>query len=220
MLEDKVDEVETRRKYHQDVVDRLYKFGILSRQSIAAHGIFLDEAGIDLLAETETIVTHQAQSNMNNAVGRADVFRLLERGLTVGLGTDGMTPDLRAEAHTGFLLHKHHLSDCNAGWNQFAEMTLKHNPAIYQRLSGQLVGRVEVGYLADLILVDYYPPTPLTGDNFWGHFLFGLVDAEVDTTIINGQVVMRHKQITQLDEAKIAADSRRVAQQVWERFGQ
>ena len=218
MLEDRVDETETQRKYGRGAVERLHHFGILSDQSIAAHGIFLDEAGIELLAETDTIITHQAQSNMNNAVGRADVFRLLERGLTVGLGTDGMTSDVRTEAHTGFLLHKHHLSDCNAGWGQFETMTLKNNPAIYRRLSGQLIGRIEPGYLADLILIDYFPPTPLTGDNFWGHFLFGLVDAAVDTTIINGKIIMRGKQIPQLDEAKISADSRACAEKVWQRF--
>lgn len=218
MLEDKVDETETRRKYGRGVVERLAHFGILGAKSIAAHGIFLDEPGLDLLAETDTIVVHQAQSNMNNAVGRADVFKLLARGITVGLGTDGMTPDLRAEAHTGYLLHKHHLGDPNAGWTQFEMMTLKHNPAIYRRLSGQPVGRIEPGYLADLILVDYYPPTPLSGDNFWGHFLFGLVDAEVDTTIINGKVVMRGKALPHLDEARLASDSRRCAEKVWDRF--
>jgi cytosine/adenosine deaminase-related metal-dependent hydrolase len=77
---------------------------------------------------------------------------------------------------------------------------------------------VAAGYLADLILVDYFPPTPFTGDNFWGHFLFGLIDAEVDTTIINGRVIMRGKQIPHLDEAQIAADSRAVAEDVWLRY--
>ena len=178
----------------------------------------MDDSDIGLLADSDTIVVHQAQSNMNNAVGRADVFKLLERGITVGIGTDGMTPDVRREAMTGYLMHKHHLHDNNVGWSQFEQMTMKNNPTIYERLSGQKVGRIEADYLADIILLDYYPPTPLTGGNFWGHFLFGIVDAAVNTTIINGKTIMHDKIIGTVDEAQIAAQSQQVAQKVWRRF--
>lgn len=218
MLEDYVDEVLTVEKYGRPVVDRLAHFGVLGPRSITAHGIFLDEHGRDLLADSDTVVVHQAQSNMNNAVGRADIFALLRRGITVGIGTDGMTPDLRREAMTGYLLHKHDVSDNNLGWVEYETMTLKHNPAIYRRLTGQPVGRVEVGALADLILLDYYPPTPFSGGNFWGHFLFGIVDADVDTTIINGRIVMQNKVVLGVDEAALAAQSRIVARRVWERY--
>ena len=218
MLEDAVDQTITREKYGRSVVQRLDHFGLLGERSIAAHGIFLDADAGSILADSETIVVHQAQSNMNNAVGRADVFEMLRRGITVGLGTDGMTPDIRQEVHTGYLMHKHHLRDNNVGWAEYETMMLKHNPAIYSRLSGQKVGRIAEGYLADIILLDYYPPTPLTSDNLWGHFLFGIVDAPVNTTIINGRVVMHDKVIVGIDEAEIAAKSRQCAARVWERF--
>ena len=218
MLEDFVDEELTQRKYGLGVVERLHQFGVLAPNSITAHGIFLDDDGRDLLKYSDTIVVHQAQSNMNNAVGRADIFALLERGILVGIGTDGMTPDLRREVMTGYLLHKHHTSDNNLGWVEFEQMALKNNPNIYQRLTGQPVGRIEAGWLADMILVDYFPPTPLRSDNFWGHFLFGLVDAEVDTTIVNGRVLMQNKQIPHLDEYEIAAASRTVAERIWEKY--
>jgi putative selenium metabolism protein SsnA len=218
MLEDKVDETLTREKYGRGVVERLQHFGLLSEKSITAHGIFVDDNDIAMLAESDTMVVHQAQSNMNNAVGRADVFKLLEQGITVGIGTDGMTPDVRREAMTGYLMHKHHLQNNNVGWSEFERMTLKHNPAIYERLSGQKIGRIAENYLADIILLDYYPPTPLTGTNLWGHFLFGIVDAAVNTTIINGKVIMHDKIVGHLDEAKIAAESRQVAEKVWKKF--
>lgn len=218
MLEDKVDETLTREKYGRGVVERLHHFGLLGEKSITAHGIFVSDSDIELLANSDTIVVHQAQSNMNNAVGRADVFKLLQNGITVGLGTDGMTPDIRRESMTGYLMHKHHLSDNNVGWGEFEQMLLKNNPAIYQRLSGQKVGQIVEGYLADVILLDYFPPTPLTGDNLWGHFLFGFVDAPVNTTIINGRIIMHNKVIDGIDEAKIAAESREVGKRVWKKF--
>lgn len=220
MLEDKVDETITREKYGRGVVERLHHFGLLGEKSITAHGIFLSDSDVELLADSDSIIVHQAQSNMNNAVGRADIFKLLENGITVGLGTDGMTPDIRREVMTGYLMHKHHLSDNNVGWGEFETMMLKNNPAIFNRLSGQKVGQIAEDYLADIILLDYYPPTPLTGDNFWGHFLFGFVDAPVNTTIINGKIIMHDKIIEGIDEAKIAAESRQIAEKVWAKFHQ
>lgn len=220
MLEDYVDETATVEKYHRSVVERLDHFGVLNSKSIAAHGIFLGDNGRKLLADSDTIVVHQAQSNMNNAVGRADVFALLNSGVTVGIGTDGMTPDLRREVMTGYLLHKHHVSDNNLGWVEYETMAMKNNPAIYRRLTGQQVGVVAEGALADLILVDYYPPTPFNGGNFWGHFLFGMVDADVNTTIINGKLIMHDKQIAGIDEREIATQSQKVAERVWKRYSE
>ena len=218
MLEDFCDETFTREKYGQPVVERLADFGVLGPQSIAAHAIFLDDASRQRLVDSEASIVHQAQSNMNNAVGRADVFKLLANGALVGIGTDGMTPDLRRESMTGYLLHKHHVSDNNVGWGEFEQMTMKNNPRIFAKLTGQSVGQVTEGFLADLILVDYYPPTGFEGGNFWGHYLFGLVDADVDTTIINGKVIMRNKVIAGIDEPAIAREAQVVGAGVWQRY--
>jgi putative selenium metabolism protein SsnA len=218
VLEGTLDEAETQRKYGVGVAQRLHEFGIFGPNSIAAHGIYLDEDGMDLVAESNTIVVHNPQSNMNNAVGRADIFALLRRGVLVGIGTDGMTADVKVDARTGYLLHRHHLADPTVGWNELRQMALQNNPAIYRRLTGQPVGRVAPGYLADIILVDYYAPTALNGDTFWGHFLFGIADAPVDTTIINGRIVMQNKELPGIDEAEIARESRAVATQVRQRF--
>ncbi|MDQ7054464.1 MAG: amidohydrolase family protein [candidate division KSB1 bacterium] len=158
VLEDPVDDRETRDKYGAGVVDRLQRFGILQEASIAAHCIHLSEAEKDLLAQTGVMVAHNPQSNMNNAVGRTDIFGLLQRGLLLGLGTDGMSPGMAGDVRTALWLHKHDLRDPNAGWNEVQAMLLQNNPEIYLRASGQKVGHVAPGYLADLILVDCFPP--------------------------------------------------------------
>jgi putative selenium metabolism protein SsnA len=218
VLEDLVDAKITREKYKLSVIERLQQFGILGENSIAAHCIRLSKDEKALLAKCRGIVAHNPQSNMNNAVGRTDIFGLMKSGLLVGLGTDGMSADIRPDIRTAMWLHKHDLKDYNVAWDEIQQMVLKNNPAIYQRVTGQKVGRIEAGYLADLILVDYFPPTPLTPENFWGHFLFGIVDAEVDTTLINGQIVMKNKQLLEIDEEEIAAKALPVAERVWTRF--
>jgi len=62
---------------------------------------------------------------------------------------------------------------------------------------------------------DYFPPTHLTNENIWGHILFGIADAVVDTTIIQGRIIMRDKKILNIDEQEITAKSRELAQRVW-----
>ena len=60
----------------------------------AAHAIHISNADKELLKSSETMVVHNPQSNMNNAVGRADIFALLDAGILTGLGTDGMSVSL------------------------------------------------------------------------------------------------------------------------------
>jgi len=218
VLEDPVDQQLTRARYGRAVIERLHACGILGSQSLAAHCIHLTKADQEVLAQTQTQVAHNPQSNMNNAVGRTDVFGLLQRGITVGLGTDGMSPALLPDLRTANLLHKHDLHDCNAGWNEIQQMALRNNPAIYRRLTGKRVGEIAPGSLADLVLIDYYPATPLTPENFWGHLLYGIAEAPVDTTMINGKIVVQNGKLLQLDDQQIAAEARTVAQRVWQRF--
>ncbi len=216
--EDPIDAKLTREKYGAGLVERLQKFNILGEKTLTAHGIHLLESEKNLLADSNAMLAHTPQSNMNNAVGRTDIFGYLRRGMLAGLGTDGMSGDLKPDIRTAMWLHKHDLRDSNAAWNEIQQMVLKNNPAIFERVTGQKVGRIEQGCLADLILVDYFPPTPLSGDNFWGHFLFGIIDAEVYMTMVNGKIVMQNGEISGIDEPKIAADAQKVAEGVWQRF--
>ncbi|KAA3612327.1 MAG: putative aminohydrolase SsnA [Calditrichaeota bacterium] len=218
VLEDKADQKVTQKKYGMGVINRLRYFQILRPETIAVHCIHLSEKDKDSLAESGAIVVHNPQSNMNNTVGRTDIFGLLERGIRLGLGTDGMSPNLMNDIRAANLIHKHDLRQSTVGWTEIEKMVLQNNPAIFEKVTGQQVGKLEEGALADVILVDYFAPTPLTADNFWGHYLFGIADALVDTTIINGKIVMQNKEIVGIDELAIARKSIEVAKQVWDKF--
>ena len=74
------------------------------------------------------------------------------------------------------------------------------------------------GAYADIIVVDYNPPTRLYPENVNSHMLFGVSGRAVDTTIINGQVVMESRRLTSLDEEEACAKSRELADKVWKRF--
>jgi cytosine/adenosine deaminase-related metal-dependent hydrolase len=155
---------------------------------------------------------------MNNAVGCADVLTMLSKGINVGLGTDAMSSDMIAQARVAYLIQRHVKRDPRVGFVEACTMLLNNNPKIVKRVAGWNVGEIAKGTAADVITIDYLPPTPMSENNFLGHFLFGLVDATVDTTICNGKILMRNKKLVDLDEESISQKASQLASELWKRF--
>jgi cytosine/adenosine deaminase-related metal-dependent hydrolase len=173
---------------------------------------------MDTVAATNTIIVHNPESNMNNAVGVTQILKMLQKGILVGLGTDGMNSDMLAQMRCGYLLHRLDNRDPRVAFMEMPQLLLPNNAEIIERQFGIRVGELAEGRPADMAILDYYPPTPLDENNFLGHLIFGLVDATVDTTVCRGQILMQNKQILTMDEERIAARSREVAPQVWQRL--
>ena len=200
-------------------IERLARRGILGPHTIVAHAIDIDAWEMALLAETQTWVSHQPRSNMNNAVGVADIPTMLRGHMKVVLGNDGFANDVFEEMRVAYLLHKVARNDPRVlPADQLLDMVMNQNAALAQQFFGQTFGRLEPGAAADIILVDYDPPTPLTVENFPWHIMFGFDGRKVDTTIVDGRILMRHGIIPHLDAERIYARAREVAQDVWQRF--
>ena len=105
------DQEDSLRKSGKRVIERLNDAGILGPRSILAHCVHIDPWEMELLRDTGTWVTHQPRSNMNNAVGVADVVAMLRGGMNVGLGNDGFSNDMFTEMKTTYLVHKLHWAD-------------------------------------------------------------------------------------------------------------
>ena len=220
VAEHEADEYDSLKKSGTRVVDRLNRFGILGGRSIAAHCVHIDAREADLLCNTHTWVTHQPRSNMNNAVGAADVEGLLRLGVKVCLGNDGFSNAMWEEWKAAYLYHKaaHH-DPRRVGANTVAEMAVANNAELANLFFPQAsLGVLAPGAFADLIFVDYKPITPLTAGNLPWHIVFGFESSMVTTTICGGKVLMRDRQLEFLDEAEIAAKSRELATKVWDRF--
>ncbi len=80
------------------------------------------------------------------------------------------------------------------------------------------MGVLKKGAYGDVIILDYDPPTPLNTNTFLGHFLFGMGGAPVDTTVVNGKVLMTDRKLVGINEAKIVQGSRKQAANFWKRF--
>ncbi|MEA3351660.1 MAG: putative aminohydrolase SsnA [Chloroflexota bacterium] len=218
VAEDKADQHDSLSEYGKPVIDRLHDLGVTGEKSIFVHCVHVDEYEMDILADTNTIVVHNPESNMNNAVGVTKLFDLLEKGVLVGLGTDGMASDMLAQMRVAYLLHRLDNRDPRVAFVEAPQLLLQNNAEIAARQFGIRLGEIAAGRPADLAIIDYYPPTPLSEANFLGHLIFGMVEAVVDTTVCRGKILMKNKQILSLDEERIAARSRELAAEVWERL--
>ncbi|AZR73602.1 chlorohydrolase [Anoxybacter fermentans] len=200
------------------VVERLDKFGIWNEKSIAVHCVHINEKEMEILKERGTNVVHNPESNMGNAVGCADITTMLNKGIVVGLGTDGFTSDMFESVKVANILHKHELKDPSASWAEVPEMIFTNNQRILAKYFKNPIGQLIEGAYADVIILDYDPPTPLDETNYYGHILFGVSGGRVVTTIINGKVLMKDREIKGFDLDEIHARSRELAQKLWIRF--
>jgi putative selenium metabolism protein SsnA len=219
VAEDMADQRDSLKKSGLRVVERLNELGVLGPQTIAAHCVHVDAYEMDILRETGTRVVHNPRSNMNNAVGVADVPGMLKRGIDVGLGNDGFSNNMFTEMHTAYLVHKLNKGDPRVmGADQVMQMAFQNNAQIAGLFFPGPLGELSVGALADVVLVDYEPTTPLTAGNFPWHIIFGVDGTGVDTTIVGGRVLMQNRELLSLDEEEIYAKSRELAGKLWKRL--
>lgn len=218
VAEDAADREDSLSKYKMPTVKRLEKLGVTGEKSIFVHCVHIDEAEMDILVATRTSVVHNPESNMNNAVGVTPLLKLLQKGVLVGLGTDGMGSDMLVQMRCAYLLHRLANHDPRVAFLEAPQLLLQNNAEIAKRQFGLRLGEIAQGRPADLAIIDYQPPTPLSEANFLGHLIFGLVDATVDTTVCKGEILMKGKQILSMDEARIAARSREITPKMWKRL--
>jgi putative selenium metabolism protein SsnA len=209
--EDRADVDDALRRGARGVVDRLRRRGLVGRGTILVHAVHLAERELQEAQDAGAWVVHCPRSNMNNAVGHAptEAFR------RAALGTDGMDEDMLAEARAAFLRMRD-AGRPDAFGAAFEMLAGGHRLA--SALFGEPFGRLDAGAPADLVVLAYRPPTPLTPENLAGHLLFGLDRSHVRSTMVAGRFVLRDRRIVTVDEAAVLARARTAAARLWERM--
>lgn len=212
VAEDPCDDEASRREYGASPVERLERVGLLTRRALLGHCIHLSDKDRALVAERGATVAHNPRSNMNNGVGyaRASAF-----GDAVALGTDGIGNDMLAEARFAWF------KSCDAGVglapNQIMQMLGKAARRAGESL-GVTLGRLEPGAVADVVVTDYRPATPLTTDNVAGHLLFGVDGSHIRDVMIAGCWCLRAGQVCCVDSVEETRRARVVARDLWRRM--
>jgi putative selenium metabolism protein SsnA len=208
VAEDGFDPSYSHRFHDKDALGRLDGFGLVTDKSIIAHGLYLSPEDREVLNARDAFLAHNCRSNMNNHVGyNAE----LPHVKNVALGTDGIGSDLLLEVKFAYFRHQ----DSGGPLAPGAFMRFLHNGnEILHRSFGEKFGRIEKGYKADLIVLDYDSPTPLVRENVAGHALFGMGSRDVHTVVVNGRIVMEARTFP-WDTAAVYAEARQAAQRLW-----
>ncbi len=211
--------LERRGRRH---IEWLADLGILGPDVQLVHSIWLDEAEIDLIAHHGAVVVHCPVSNMYLASGVAQVPEMRRRGIPVALATDGPgsnnCQDMLETLKATVLLHKVHRLDA---------MALSPEDALWMACRGgalafgqpDRIGSLEVGKKADVVLVDLNTPLAMPVHRVTSALVFNLSHGDVDTVIVDGQILMREKQILCVDEKALLAEARAACQRLFQRAG-
>lgn len=200
------------------VIERLNDYNILGDKTLAVHCIHINDNEMGLLKSTNTNVINNPESNMGNAVGCSPVLEMLNKGVTVGMGTDGYTSDMFESMKVFPIIQRHNRCHPSVAFNETFKLLFENNKIIADKYFNREVGVLKEGAYADIIVLDYNPITPMNANNLHGHMLFGFTGRSVITTIINGKIIMKDREMLNIDEEKIFRKSRELAQKLWEKM--
>ena len=209
------DVYDSLRNYGCRPVNRLLYNGVLGEKTMLGHCIHISPAEMDILRETGTMVCHNPESNMGNAVGCSPVLQLFQKGILIGLGTDAYTHDMLESLKVLLPMQRHNACLPNVGWREATGMLFENNAKICARYFKKPLGVLKPGAAADVIIMDYKPFTPFSHENVDGHMLFGMEGKNCRTTIINGKVLYKDREFVGIDEDKINAFCMEQSKKLW-----
>jgi 5-methylthioadenosine/S-adenosylhomocysteine deaminase len=211
----------TMEKYGEPTVTHLARLGILDKNLLAVHTVWLTNEEVDLLAQHEVKVSHNPASAMR-VLGFAKIPQMLEKGICVSLGTDGASSsnrmDIVDEMWLTSLIHK--------GWR--LDPTVVPSEAILRMatshgaralLDESCYGRLEAGMKADLIVIDPYGPSMMPVNDRIAGLVTAMHSSNVCSTMCDGVWLMRDRKILTLDEDAVIREANERAAAIYARAG-
>jgi putative selenium metabolism protein SsnA len=217
VAEDAADQADAHARCGRSVVERLDGAGVLTDRALLAHCVHVAPAEIHAVADSGATVVCNPRSNMNNAVGHSPLtYAPHGLGGGVAIGTDGIGGDLFAESQSGFFRARESEVATSGAWPL---ARLADGARFAGRVHDEpLLGTLRAGAPADVVVLDYPTPTPVTADNLVGHWVFGLSSAQVRDVLVAGELVVADGRSTRVDEVEVAAEGAAEAARLWDRM--
>lgn len=191
--------------------------GILDEQTLVVHGIWVDDDDLEILAKRKASVAHCPESSMKLAAGVAPIHRMLEMGITVGLGTDGCASnnnlDLFGEMDSAAKLHKVIQKDPTV---MDARTVIRMATIEGARAIGldRLTGSIETGKQADIIIIDTHQAHMVPLYHPESHIVYAARGADVRYVLVSGEILVRDFTPVRLDIGDIMDQTQDIARRV------
>ena len=211
-----------RDQYKMTPAAYLESIGFWGPKTLAAHGVWVTDEDIAILNRRAVGVAHNPESNMKLASGAAPVGKYLAAGVALGLGTDGAASnndlDMFEAMRQASFLAKHATHDPTALSAQAAldMATIGGARALHME---RLIGSLEAGKRADLITVSMSTARQTPMYDPISHLVYATRGDDVRTTIVNGKVLMKDRQVRTINRTAAIADANRLAAKVREAVG-
>lgn len=189
LCEDKIDREQSEKQFGLLPVERLKQFKLLNEKSVLSHGIHLTESDYNTIAGYGSAIAFNPDSNMNNAVGLPN-FNIIPSEIPILMGTDGMNSNPVKSIKQLFLLLRHSGKSFEESFTKIESIYFNQLKFVKQFFPD--FTRLNTGDRADLIIWDYVPPTPFTEENFWGHFLYGIIESGIRDVLHNGIILLKN----------------------------
>ena len=212
----------TRQKFGDLPARVLEREGFLGPRTVVAHCIHLEPEEREILRQTGTHIVHNPVSNMRLGNGAAPIAELLDRGLNVCLGTDGMLSAYKLDhfetMRIAAMLQRVTLHDCQVLPPQRLLEMATVNGARALGLEAE-TGSLEVGKRADLIILNggglHLTPRARGGhDNLATLLVYSAHGSDVETVLVDGEIVVKDRKLTRVDEAKVRADAQAASDRI------
>ncbi|MFA5380344.1 MAG: amidohydrolase family protein [Candidatus Izemoplasmatales bacterium] len=195
VAESNEDETDSINQYGERIINRLDRHGLLNPGSIIAHALYTDSSELKILKKRGCVVALNVTSNMNNGVGLPNFEALRHSGVKIIIGNDGISSSITTE-----YLNLYYAAHLKNGINAFNLIDLcKMINDTYQYANDRLkikLGKIQVGYAADLLTIPYHPVTPMDAENAFSHVFFGLYNSfKPSNVFVAGKRVVKEYQL-------------------------
>jgi putative selenium metabolism protein SsnA len=216
VAESLMDEEDSLKKYNLRVVERLEKFNLLNEKSLLVHCTHINDKEMDIIKKYGCRVAVNVTSNLNNAVGITNIKKMLNKGIKVISGNDGLIQSQPMEyLNIYYLSHLKTLSPTNFSLDDI--LTIIKNTYEYTNLMLKTnLGKFKVGAEADFLVTDYQNFTPITKDNIFSHLFFGVYPGfRAKDVFVSGKQVIENYQLIN-DYDSLYKEARSQAQKLWD----
>ncbi len=215
LAEDAFEQEFSREHFNISPVERLARYGLLTSDTILGHAVHLSTDEYQKIESLGSAIVLNPDSNLNNAVGLPQYASLPEH-IPLLPGTDGMHANVSRTMKQLFLQAR------SQGF--FFERATAWIRKIYLDMYMQVrkffpdFPSLQVGERADMVIWDYIPPTPIRQENFWGHFIYGILESQAHSVMQKGEFLLQNHRFVEMNEDELQREISRQGERLYKKF--